>query len=57
MLPEEKHLFGCTRSKPSQGRVPAALTLANDFGFSFHCKVGSSLVLRRPIETTAFTRH
>ena len=38
--------------KPSQGCVPADLTLASDFSFSFHCKVSSSLVLRRPIETT-----
>src|SRR5271154_5573335 len=53
MLPRENHLFGCTRSKPSQGSVPTDLTLASDFSLCFHCKGGSSLVLRRPIETTA----
>ncbi len=53
MLPRENHLSGCTRSKPSQGSVPAGLALASDFSFCFQCKVGSSLVLRRPIETTA----
>jgi hypothetical protein len=40
---------GCTRSKPSQGSVPAGLTLASDFSFCFQCKVGSSLVLRLSI--------
>src|SRR5271156_3293411 len=57
MLARENHLFGCTRSKPSQGSVPAGLTLASDFGFCFQCQAGSSLVLRRPIETTQLTRH
>src|SRR5450631_3821131 len=52
MLPQENYLFGCTRSKSSQGSVPAGLALASDFSFCFQCKVGSSLVLRRPIETT-----
>ncbi len=51
MLPQENYLFGCTRSKSSQGSVPAGLALASDFSFCFQCKVGSSLVLRRPIET------
>src|ERR1700722_6959089 len=55
MLPRVTHLFGCTRSKPSQGSVPVGLALASDFGFCFLCKVGSSLVLRRPIEITAFS--
>jgi hypothetical protein len=36
--------------------VPAGLTLTSNFGFYFQCQVGSSLVLRRPIETTAFIR-
>jgi hypothetical protein len=53
MLARENHLFGCTRPKPSQGSVPAALTLTSDFSFCFQCQVGSSLVLRRPIEITA----
>jgi hypothetical protein len=53
MLARESPLFGCTRPKPSQGSVPVGLTLASDFGFCFQCKVGSSLVLRRPIETTS----
>jgi len=57
MLPRENHLLGCTRPKASQGSVPAGLTLASGFGFCFQCQRGSSLVLRRPIETTAFTRH
>ncbi len=53
MLVRENHLFGCTRSEPSQGSVPACLTLTSDFGFCFQCQAGSSLVLRRPIEITA----
>src|SRR5580658_7587702 len=55
MLALENHLFGCTRSKPSQCSVPASLTLASDFGFYFQCQAVSSLVLRRPIEITAVT--
>jgi hypothetical protein len=54
MLPRETHLFGGTRSNPDQGSVPAGLTLGCDFSFCFQCQVGSSLVLRRPIEITAF---
>jgi len=54
MLARENHLFGCTRSKPSQGSVPAGLTLASDFSFCFQCQAGPSLVLHRPIEITAF---
>jgi hypothetical protein len=57
MLPRENHLFGGTGPKPSQDSVPADLTLAGDFGFCFHCEVGSSLVLRRPIEITSFIIH
>jgi hypothetical protein len=57
MLARENHLFGCTRSKPSQGSVPAGLTLMSDFSFCFQCQADSSLVLRRPIEITAFIRH
>jgi hypothetical protein len=57
MLPQENRLFGCARPEPSQGSVPAGLALASDFSFCFQYKVGSSLVLRRPIEITAFTRH
>ena len=30
MLPRRSDLFGCTRSKPSQGSVPGDLTLASD---------------------------
>ena len=56
MLPQENHLFGCARPEPSQGSVPAGLALASDFSFCFQYKVGSSLVLRRPIEITAFIR-
>src|SRR5580692_10327290 len=48
----ENHLFGCTRSKPSQGSVPTGVALASDFSFCFQCEVGSNLVLHRPIETT-----
>ena len=55
MLPRENHLFGCARRKPSHGSVPVGLALASDFSFCFQCKVGSSLVLRRPIEITAVT--
>jgi hypothetical protein len=57
MLARENYLFGCTRSKPSQSSVPAGLTLASDFAFCFQCQAGSSLVLRRPIETTRVTGH
>jgi hypothetical protein len=57
MLPRENHLFGGTGPKPSQASVLAGLTLAGDFGFSFQCQVGSSLVLRRPIEITRVTGH
>jgi hypothetical protein len=55
LLSWENHPFRCIRSKPSQGSVPAGLTLASDFSFCFQCKVGSSLVLRRPIESTLLT--
>jgi hypothetical protein len=57
MLSGENHLFGFTGTKPSQGNVPVGLTLASDFGFCFQCQPGFSLVLRRPIEITAFIRH
>jgi hypothetical protein len=53
MLPRENHLFGYTRSKCSQGNVSAGLIPASDFSFCFRCEAGSSLVLRRPIETAA----
>jgi hypothetical protein len=51
LLLREKHLFGCTQPKPSQGIVPAGRSPARDFGFCFQCKVRSSSVLRRPVET------
>src|ERR1700735_3759981 len=51
MFARENHLFGCTRPKSCRGSVPAGLTLASDFSFCFQCEVGSSSVLRRPIET------
>ena len=57
MLPRENHLFGCARPKPSQGSVPVGLALASDISFCFQCEVGSILVLRRPIEIAALTRH
>jgi hypothetical protein len=56
-LARESHLFGCARLKPRQGSVPARLTLASYFSFCFQCQAGSSLVLRRPIETTVLIRH
>ena len=34
-FPRRSDLFGCTRSKPSQGSVPADLTLASDLAFVF----------------------
>jgi len=55
MLPQQNHPFGAIQAKPSQSSVPAGLTLASVFGFCFQCQVGSSLVLRRPIETTALS--
>src|SRR5580693_2092360 len=57
MLPWGNYLFGRTLSKTSQGSVPDVLALPSDFSFCFQCKVGASLVLRQPIETTAFIRH
>ena len=56
MLPRENHLFSFTWTNPSQGSVPAGLSLASNFSFCFQCKVGSSLVLRRPIETTGYRK-
>ena len=53
MLVRENHLFGSTRSKPSQSSVPAGLTLPSDSGVRFQCQAGSSFVLHRPIEITA----
>src|SRR5229473_3586795 len=35
-FPGRSDLFGCTRSKPSQGSVPADLTLATDLAFVFN---------------------
>jgi hypothetical protein len=35
-FPERARLFGCTRSNPSQGSVPADLTLASDLAFVFN---------------------
>jgi hypothetical protein len=37
MLPRENQLFGFTWTRPSQGSVPAGLTLAGDYGFCFQC--------------------
>src|SRR5271156_161126 len=42
MLSRENHLFGSTRSKPSQGSVPVGPVLASDSSFCFQCQVGSS---------------
>jgi hypothetical protein len=55
MLARENHLFGRARLKPSQGCVPAAVTLTSDLGICFQYQAGSILVLRRPIEITALT--
>src|SRR5277367_471506 len=55
MLPRENQLCGCARPNATQGSVPAGLALACDFAFRFQCQMGSSLVLHRPIETTAVT--
>src|SRR5258708_15604695 len=35
-FPGRSDLFGCPRSKPSQGSVPADLTLTNDLAFVFN---------------------
>jgi hypothetical protein len=35
-FPRRSDLFGCPRSKPSQGSVPADLTLAIDLAFVFN---------------------
>jgi hypothetical protein len=54
-FPGRSNLFGCPRSKPSQGSVPAGLTLASDLAFVFNasrvrleCCVDP---LKPPIET------
>jgi len=57
MLARENHLLSRTRSKPSQGSVPAGLTLTRDFSFCFQCQAGSTLVLRRPSEPARVTGH
>src|SRR5277367_185571 len=38
MLLQENHLVGCIRSIPSQGSVPAGLTLKSGVGFCFQCQ-------------------
>ena len=55
MLPLENYLFSATGPKPGQDTIPAGVTLAGEFGFCLQRQVGSSLVLRRPIEITALT--
>src|SRR5438309_3307551 len=35
-FPGRSDLFGCPRSKPSQGSVPADVTLASDLAFVFN---------------------
>ncbi len=39
-----------------KGQSLGCARLASDFGFCFQCKAGSSLVVRRSIETTALIR-
>jgi hypothetical protein len=56
MFPSGNYLFGSVQSKPSQGGVPADLTTPRAFSFCFQFREGLCLVLRRPIETTPFTR-
>ncbi len=51
--PGRSDLFGCTRSKPSQGSVPADLTLASDLAFVFNASRVRPECCGRPIETTA----
>ncbi len=41
------------KPKPNQDSISAGLTLASDFSLCFQCQRGSSVVLRRPIESTA----
>ena len=55
LLAREDHVFCCTRSRPTQGCVPAGPTVASDLSFCFQCQGCSGLVLRRPIEITAIT--
>ena len=57
LLAREDHVFCCTRSKPTQGCVPAGPTVASDLSFCFQCQECSCLVLRRPIEITRVTGH
>jgi hypothetical protein len=57
MLPWENHRFVSTQSKHSLGIATAGLNLASDFSFCFQFQVGSSLVSRRPMESTRITGH
>lgn len=41
-FPRRSDLFDCPRSKPSQGGVPADLTLASDLTFILQRKFGST---------------
>ena len=56
MLSSASYLFCRVQSKPSQGNVPVDLTITRGFSLCFQCRGGLCFVLRRPIETTAFTR-
>ena len=49
-------VFGCTRSKPSEGSLLAGRAPVSYFSFCFQCKMGSSLVLSQPSEITALVR-
>src|SRR5229473_872301 len=48
-FPWRTDLFGCTRSKPSQGSVPADLTLASKFGPCFQYRLASSQCCVHPL--------
>jgi len=57
MLPAGEQSVWLYSVKTQPGQHFGWSGLVSDFGFCFQCVVGSSLVLRRPIETTALIVH
>jgi hypothetical protein len=55
-FPLESRSIRLQSIRPSQSGVPFESTLVNDFWLLSLLQVNSELVLRRPIETAAFTR-
>src|SRR6266851_5596178 len=55
-FPERIHLFGCTHSNPSQGSVPADLTLAGDLAFVFNASRARPECCVHPLRPPALIR-